>query len=145
MPDLLKVVDIQAPLATVHALVASAEGIAAWWSPETSADGEGRVVVRFGADWRVVLEKLEETESRVRWRIVEHDSDEWPGTELVFDLSEADGWTTLRFDHRGWAAATDFFRFCGTKWVVFLLSIKQAAETGRGAPYPDEIQIGRHG
>ena len=169
MPNILNVVDVQAPCETVHRLVATAEGISRWWTPTVTSkpNAGGRVVgdenagdenegdgsanhrdqqltIRFGTDWRILLEKLEETASLVRWRIVEHDSDEWRGTDLVFRLTHADGWTTLEFDHAGWAEATSFFRFCSTKWPMFLLSIKRAAETGGGTPYPGDIKIGRN-
>lgn len=144
MPDIQNVVDIQSPIEAVHSLVASGEGIAKWWSPTVESDGD-KVTVRFGTDWRILLQKQEDSPTCVRWLVVEHDSTEWPGTELVFCLSEDDGWTTLEFDHAGWAEATSFFRFCSTKWPTFLLSIKQAAETGTGTPYPEELKIGRNG
>lgn len=144
MPDILNVVDIKAAVEEVYALVATGKGIARWWSPDVECE-ENQVTIRFGADWRILLEKQEDTASQVRWRIVEHDSAEWVGTDLVFRLSDEEGWTTLEFDHAGWAEATNFFRFCSTKWSTFLLSIKQAAETGIGTPYPNEIKIGRNG
>lgn len=144
MADILNVVDIQASAETVYPLVATGAGIARWWSPDVVVEGD-QVTIRFGPDWRILIEKLEDAPHRVRWRVVEHDSDEWPGTELVFCLSESDGWTTLEFDHAGWREASGFFRFCSTKWPTFLLSIKQAAETGTGTPYPGEMKIGRNG
>jgi hypothetical protein len=30
---------------------------------------------------------------------------------------------------------------CGTKWAVFLLSLKSLLETGNSAPYPNEIKL----
>lgn len=144
MADILQVVDIQMPAEKVYPLVATGAGIAQWWSPDVVSEGD-QVTVHFGSDWRIVLKKSEDLPTLIRWQVVEHDSTEWPGTELIFRLSEIDGWTTLEFDHAGWADATSFFRFCSTKWVTFLLSIKQAAETGVGTPYPNEIKIGRNG
>jgi len=143
MAQILNVVDIQAPIDKVHTLVATGEGIAQWWTPTVSDDAHNRLIIQFGDDWRLLLEQREVSSAGVRWRIVEHNSDEWVGTELVFRLSHSDGWTTLEFDHTGWARPTSFFRFCSTKWPTFLLSIKQAAETGVGAPYPNEQKIGR--
>ena len=145
MPDILKVVDIQAAANVVFETVGKVAGIRRWWSPDVTGSDEvgGEITVRFGADWKVVMEKIDEVANEhVAYRITGHDSDEWPGTELHFELSTDDEWTTLKFDHRGWATKTDFFRFCSTKWVPFLLSIKQAAETGEGTPWPDEIRIG---
>ena len=143
MVDILNVVDIQMPSEAVYSLVSTGEGIARWWTPNVVSEGD-QVTIRFGTDWRILMKKVEDSPKRIRWRIVEHDSTEWPGTELIFRLSEADGWTTLEFDHAGWAEATSFFRFCSTKWATFLLSIKQAAEIGVGTPYPNEVKIGRN-
>lgn len=148
MPDILKVVDIQASPEVVFETIGTVAGIRRWWSTDVEGSDTvgGEITIRFGTDWKVVMQKLDEVANqRVTYRITQHDSDEWPDTELHFELSPDGDWTTLKFDHRGWAEATDFFRFCGTKWVVFLLSIKQAAETGQGTPWPDEIQIGRRG
>jgi hypothetical protein len=30
---------------------------------------------------------------------------------------------------------------CGTKWAVFLLSLKSLLETGKGAPAPNDIKL----
>ena len=30
---------------------------------------------------------------------------------------------------------------CSCKWAVFLLSLKDALETGKGRPFPDDIHI----
>ncbi len=147
MPDILKVVDIHAKPQDVYKTVASAAGIRIWWSNDVDGDdGVGNdVTIRFGENWKVVMTRLEATPDKsVTYQITEHDSDEWVGTKLAFELIHEDDWTTLKFDHRNWPATTDFFRFCSTKWTVFLLSIKSAAETGMGTPYPNEPKIGRH-
>jgi uncharacterized protein YndB with AHSA1/START domain len=146
MADILHVVDIHASANAVFQTVGSVEGIRRWWSisVEGSDDVGGIVTIRFGDQWKVVMKRVNAVPNeRVAYRITEHDSDEWPGTELVFDLSDNGDWTILKFDQRGWASSSDFFRFCSAKWVVFLLSIKQAAESGMGTPYPNETKIGR--
>ena len=146
MADILHVVDIHAPANTVFETIGSVEGIRKWWSTDVdgSDDVGESVTIRFGDQWKVVMERVDAVPNeRVAYRIIEHDSDEWPGTELVFELSDDDDWTILKFDQRGWASSSDFFRFCSAKWVIFLLSIKQAAESGMGTPYPNESKIGR--
>jgi hypothetical protein len=30
---------------------------------------------------------------------------------------------------------------CSTKWAIFLMSLKQLIETGKGAPYPNDVQV----
>lgn len=146
MPDILKVVDIHTSPQDVFETVATAAGIRRWWSGDVEGDDDvgSQVTIRFGENWKVVMKRIEATrDQRVAYQIIEHDSDEWIGTTLAFELTPEDDWTTLKFDHRDWSAETDFFRFCSTKWTVFLLSIKRASETGIGTPYPNEPKIGK--
>ena len=147
MPDISHVVDIQAAPDVVFELVSTASGIRRWWSASVDeGDSPGsEITVRFGEKWQLALQKVEEVKDRsVTFCITRHDSDEWLDTELHFVLEPDDEWTILKFDQRKWADKTDFYRFCTTKWVSFLLSIKLAAETGTGTPYPDETKIGQH-
>ena len=30
---------------------------------------------------------------------------------------------------------------CSTKWATFLMSLKSLVETGKGAPYPNDVLI----
>lgn len=146
MPDILHIVDIHASPKDVFETVATVAGVGRWWSTDVTGSDDlgGEITIRFGTKWKVVMEKVDSVQNeRVTYRITQHDSDEWPNTELSFELSPVEDWTILKFDHRGWSTSTDFFRFCSAKWVVFLLSIKKAAETGEGTPYPNEKKIGR--
>jgi len=146
MAEILHVIDIHASPNAVFQTVGSVVGIRKWWSTNVEGSDEvgGRISIGFGDQWKVVMERVNAIPNeRVVYRITEHNSDEWPGTELVFNLFDDEDWTILKFDQRGWASSSNFFRFCSAKWVVFLLSIKQAAESGMGTPYPNETKIGR--
>ena len=50
-------------------------------------------------------------------------------------------YTIVNFAHEGWREPVEFLRHCSTKWATFLLSLKAYAESGRGAPAPDDVQI----
>ncbi len=45
------------------------------------------------------------------------------------------------FRHGPLGEITPFSAFCSTKWAVFLLSLKDLLETGRGRPWPDDVPI----
>jgi hypothetical protein len=30
---------------------------------------------------------------------------------------------------------------CSTKWATYLMSLKSLAETGKGAPHPEDVKI----
>lgn len=145
MPDIQNVIDIKAPIETVHSLISTSGGIAKWWSPNVLRESkDDEISVHFGDKGKIRLNKVEDSPTMVQWRVVLHDSTEWLGTDLLFRLTEDNGWTVLEFDHAGWREATSCFRFCSTKWPMFLLSIKWEAEAGNGAAYPNDVKIGRN-
>jgi len=78
---------------------------------------------------------------RVRWRCVDR-AKEWIGTELTFDLKTQNGLTIVLFARRGWKEQVEFMHYCSTKWAAYLLSLKSLCETGKGTPYPQDIDIG---
>jgi hypothetical protein len=61
------------------------------------------------------------------------------GTELFFELVPGKKCTVLRFSHRRWLEATDFLRFCSVRWAIYLVSLKNLLETGKGMPWPREV------
>jgi len=77
----------------------------------------------------------------VKWLCVDG-SKEWIGTELTFDLKHQDGSTVVMFAQRGWKEQVEFMHYCCTKWGTFLVGLKSLCETGKGSPYPDDVDIG---
>ena len=77
----------------------------------------------------------------VRWRCVDHLSgEEWIGTEVLFELVAEPNRTVLRFSHLRWLEATDFLRACSVRWALYLVSLKNLVETGKGNPWPRDIR-----
>ncbi len=141
-------IGIRGPIAKVYQALATAEGVANWWTRDATGDCNvgGSLQVRFhsvsGAeigsmDIRVVAL---EPDRRVLWRF-DSGPDEWIGTEVTFALMQDGEYTIVRFSHSGWREAVEFMAHCSTKWATFLLSLKQLVETGRGMPSPDDQKI----
>jgi uncharacterized protein YndB with AHSA1/START domain len=127
---------------TTYAALATREGLAAWWTSNTQGESKvgGTLQFRFkagGFDMKVL--ELDPGK-RVFWQVVEG-PEEWIGTKVSFDLRQEDGYTIVLFKHQGWKEPVEFMHHCGTKWAVFLLSLKSLVETGKGAPEPDDIKI----
>jgi uncharacterized protein YndB with AHSA1/START domain len=145
MVDILHRVGIAAPLSEVYEAIATPEGVAGWWTLDTEGDG-GKLTVTFhdASGRRLGAFELEVVTSDpsgvVDWRVI-GGPDEWIGTHIRFELTEEDGMTIVLFSHRGWKEPVEFMYHCSTKWAVFLLSLKQLAETGVGAPAPRDVQI----
>ena len=66
---------------------------------------------------------------------------EWVGTDITFDLKQENDFTIVLFSHRNWKESVEFTAHCSTKWAVFLMSLKELIETGKGKPAPRDIKI----
>lgn len=77
----------------------------------------------------------------VKWSHSGNMPDAWCGTEVVFELEEANDQIYVNFSHQQWSEESKFMGHCSTKWAVFLLSLKNAIENGEGQPFPNDIHI----
>jgi uncharacterized protein YndB with AHSA1/START domain len=139
MPAIKHYLVIQAPAAKVYDAVTSQAGLSSWWTRETKAQPRvgGINEFKFGDRFFNRMEVAElEPGKRVAWKCVEAEP-EWVGTTLTFDLEEENGVTTVRFGHNDWAAETDFFASCNYNWGLYMKSLKQYVETGKGMPFGD--------
>lgn len=148
MVDIIHRVGIRAPIEKVYSAVATTEGVAGWWTRETTGDATpgGTIDVRFltPAGDEVGQMTMEvtalEPDTRVQWRVVAG-PEEWIGTDVTFELTREGGYTILLFGHRNWREAVEFTAHCSMKWATFLLSLRQFVETGTGKPSPDDLKI----
>ena len=154
MVDIIHRVGIKASPADVYAALSTVDGVAGWWTRETTGESRvgGTITVRFLDDGeggkrearergRMVLEVTRlESGRAVDWRVTDGPP-EWIGTDVTFTLAPGDGQTLVLFGHRRWREATEFTAHCSMKWATFLLSLKQLAETGTGRPSPDDMKI----
>ena len=154
MVDIIHRIGITASPAEVYDAIATVDGVAGWWTRHTTGESKvgGVITVRFldhGSDGRgpmaekgrmdLEVSRLDPGQA-VRWRVTAGPP-EWIGTTIDWRLSHRDGWTIVRFAHRGWAEPVEFLDHCSTKWATFLLSLKELVETGRGRPSPDDLKI----
>lgn len=130
------------PAKTTQAL-STLIGLSNWWTRDVSGNPEpgNEILFRFGNMGGPKMKVLEVAPNEaIRWQCTEGPPD-WKGTHLNFLLSEKDGSTVVRFEHKDWPSQTDFLGHCSLKWGTFLLSLKSYLETGEGKPFPDDIQI----
>lgn len=148
MVDILHRVGALAPLEKVYEAVATPQGVASWWTKDTTGEGTvgSTMITTFNdaAGKRLGAFELEITEldpaGSVGW-LVTGGPDEWIGTHIHFDLKEEDGFTIVLFGHTGWKEPVEFMNHCSTKWATFLMSLKRFVETGTGEPSPQDVQI----
>jgi uncharacterized protein YndB with AHSA1/START domain len=148
MADIIHRIGFEAPASEVYKAVSSVEGLSRWWTEEVTGESSpgGKVEFTFRTKSGDVIGKMvmdvtgQDASKSVRWRCVDGPPD-WIGTRFTFDLSEQDGLTILNFGHRGWAEAGESMAHCSMKWAVFLLSLKDYVQTGKGRPSPDDLKI----
>ncbi len=141
MVDILHRVGITATPEKVYQALTTVDGLAAWWTTDTSGDGDGMLRFRFGDVGGFDMKVVDlQPNTRVLWEVVDGPA-EWIGTTVGFDLSTAGEWTIIMFTHAGWREPVEFMNHCTTKWATFLLSLKSLIETGTGAPHPHDVPI----
>ena len=144
MPDILHRVAIKSssPDATYKALT-TCEGLSAWWTDNVKGESKvgGVLRFRFGERGGFDMKVLElDPDRRVLWQVVDG-PEEWIGTKVNFDLKQDGDYTIVLFKHQGWKEPVEFMHHCSTKWANFLMSLKSLLETGKGAPYPNDVKI----
>ena len=147
MIDIIHRIGIKAPVTEVYEAIASVEGVAGWWTKETTGEARvGGTINVFFRDHgvekgRMDLEVLNLTPAKeVQWRVMSGPP-EWVGTDVTFSLSQEDEYTVLLFGHRNWREAVEFTAHCSMKWATFLLSLRDLVEKGEGSPSPDDLKI----
>lgn len=148
MFDILHRVGVKASLDHVYKALATPEGVAGWWTTESTGDNQtgGMLKFRFtdnGRELGVFEMKILELHpgKRVEWQVVKG-PDEWLGTRIRFELKQEGEFTIVLFRHEGWKEPVEFMYHCSTKWAIFLMSLKSLGETGTGQPSPHDVKIG---
>lgn len=148
MAEIIHRVGIKAGPDKVFWALATIEGLARWWTENTKGvsevgktiefqfhDPNGKIIGGF------IMEVLkQEPFKKVQWKCVKG-PEEWIGTEITFDLRQENDFTIMSFGHRKWKEAGEFTAHCSTKWAVFLMSLKELIETGKGKPAPGDVKI----
>jgi uncharacterized protein YndB with AHSA1/START domain len=144
MAEILHRVGIRTSADKVFEALSAPGGLAGWWTKDVTGAPEVGAIdhFRFGDKGFNDMQVMELSPAKlVKWQCVDG-AKEWIGTELTFDLREENGTTVVLFAQRGWKEQVEFMHYCSTKWGTYLLSLKSSCETGRGTPYPDDIDIG---
>lgn len=130
---------IEAPVEKVYGALTTREGLAGWWTPETTAKSEIGSISKFafGPDYFKEM-RIEELKpySKVRWLCITA-YEEWIGTTITFEPEPHKKGCVLFFHHDGWKEYTSELASCSYAWALFLRSLKLLCETGKGLPYPD--------
>jgi uncharacterized protein YndB with AHSA1/START domain len=148
MVDIIHRIGIKSSANEVYKALSTIEGLGNWWTEEVEGDEQvgGKIEFTFRSETadikgKMVMQVLDlSPQNSVRWRCVDGPT-EWIGTEITFDLSQQDGQIIIIFGHRKWREAIEFMAHCSMKWAVFLLSLREYIQTGKGKPSPHDLKI----
>ena len=128
---------IKATPHTVYQAISTVEGLAGWWTKDTTGDANlnGVLEFRFGAQFTNTMKVRElRPDELVVMECIDAVPD-WIGTTLTFRIDDGDGSTRLRFEHGGWSNTGDFYAQCNFSWGRYMESLRNLCESGRGNPF----------
>jgi uncharacterized protein YndB with AHSA1/START domain len=148
MIDIIHRIGIKSTAGKVYNALLTIKGLSHWWTEEVEGDEKigGKIEFRFRSETgdikgKMITEvKALDPEKEVRWKCVDG-PDEWIGTDITFELSQQGEQVIIIFGHRNWREAIEFTAHCSMKWAVFLLSLRDYVENGKGKPSPHDLKI----
>lgn len=116
-----------------------------WWSGEFEGDAD-----KLGSEFTYRFQDMHLSKQRVTsfvpgkqvvWHVEEgylsfvNDKTEWTGTDIVFDISEQDGKTQVRFTHKGLQPQVECYDTCSDAWGSLIRgNLRQLIITGQAQP-----------
>jgi uncharacterized protein YndB with AHSA1/START domain len=135
---------INAAPSEVYGALTDVEKLAHWWTIDVRGQSATGKTLEFwfsgyrGAVMEVTTLKTDEL---VQWRVIDGNSSEWIGTDLEFKILHKQGKAFLHLRHSIWREDAEAFPHCSLGWAIFLLSLKEYVETGKGRPHPYDMPI----
>jgi uncharacterized protein YndB with AHSA1/START domain len=138
MPEIMHQLRIEAPPERVYRAVTEQQGLVNWWTRDTKAEPTAGSVAEFGFNKRGTVFRMKITRldrpRLVQWTCLgEHQ--EWEATRISFELTPDGEGTVLLFHHLGWLSTDGILPMCSFDWAMYLMSLRDYLETGRGRPH----------
>jgi uncharacterized protein YndB with AHSA1/START domain len=148
MVSIIHRIGIKSSADKVFKALSTIEGLANWWTEEVEGDEQvgGKIAFTFRSETGAIKGKMDmevlelNPQKNIHWRCIDGPP-EWIGTDITFGLSQQDNQIIVIFGHRNWREAVEFTAHCSMKWAVFLLSLREYVETGKGKPSPHDLKI----
>lgn len=141
MADIYHQIGVVTGSGEIYSALTTTDGLSSWWAPAsgTSSTG-GKLLFHFGEHQIEMTVRELVPDKKVVWQCTEQEG-EWKDTLIEFELLDDGEQVFINFAHRDWAEQTSLCSHCSTKWAVFLLSLKDYLEKGKGRPFPEDTHI----
>ncbi|HYQ72054.1 MAG TPA: hypothetical protein VET88_09030 [Gammaproteobacteria bacterium] len=136
-------VGIRGAVESIYSCLTTNDGLSGWWATSSSGIAEVGNIIDLAFSDLVVLSFRYEILSAndiVKLKCVSGHVP-WQDSILLFELREAADQVFVTLTHQNDSSSEDDFLYFSTKWPVYLLSLKDLIETGKGRPYPQDIKI----
>jgi uncharacterized protein YndB with AHSA1/START domain len=136
MADIHELITIEASPDRLYDAVATAQGLASWWTSDVQVNGKS---ITLGFEGHSVIFRMSVELARrpeqIEWQCT-GEAPEWTGTHLSFQFRPGqDGGTDVHLTHSGWKSASDYMAQCTYAWAHVLDRLKSYAENGKPVPY----------
>jgi len=131
----------QSPAAAFNAI----NNVRGWWS-ENIEGGTGKLNDEFIYHYKdihyckIKLIELVPDQKAV-WLVLDNyfkfteDKSEWKGTRVIFEISQTDGQTAVRFMHEGLVPQYECYEICREAWTGYIQdSLRSLITAGKGQP-----------
>jgi len=135
---------IHASAEKIYAALTQSDQLAHWWTTDVrgvSAVGQ-TLEFRFSGYLASMMKVTAlHPHELVCWSTIDGLAQDWIGTDLEFKIFQDEGKMLLHFRHSQWSENAPSFAHCSMGWAIFLLSLKEFVETGKGRPHPYDMPI----
>ena len=136
--SLVHQVNIKATPETIYKAVSTQDGLASFWTSDSTAEPKVGSVATFGFGGPTQRMRVDELVpgKRVKWTGLA-DFPNWDGTTVTWDISPAEkGETSLTFRHGNWppSVSQDDLGSINYTWGLIVERLKQYSESGKPAP-----------
>jgi len=135
---------IHASADKIYAALTEINQLAHWWTTDVRGVSEVGDTLQFwfsGYHASTMKVTALQPQELVRWSATGGLAQDWIGTELEFKIFQEEGKVLLHFRHSRWSEDARSFPHCSMGWAIFLLSLKEFVETGKGRPHPYDMPV----
>jgi len=135
---------INASPASLYEAITDTKKLAHWWTIDVRGESAIGKHLEFwfsgfrGSVMEVTTLKPGEL---VQWHVIDGGATDWLQTNIEFRIFQDMGKTHLHFRHSEWLEDAKAFPHCSLGWAIFLISLKEFVETGKGRPHPYDMPI----